>query len=106
MIKSERLKIGDTVGFVSPCNKSTHETIDGAAENFRLLGYKVKYAENLFSETNTYAASVEERAADFNSMISDPEVKMIIFTGGEIGNELLPYIDYENIKRNPKILLS
>jgi muramoyltetrapeptide carboxypeptidase len=39
-------------------------------------------------------------------MIADPEVKMVFFTGGEVGNEILPFIDYENIKKNPKILCS
>lgn len=106
MIKPERLKKGDTIGFIAPADKASHNTTDGAAESFRRLGYNVKYAKNLFSTTNTYAGSIEERAEDFNSMISDPEVKMIIFTGGEVCNEILPYIDYENIKRNPKIILS
>ncbi len=106
MIKPERLKAGDTIGIIAPSYKPKPEALERSAENLRAQGYKVKYAKNLFSLTDTYAGSVEERAADLNEMIADPEVKMIYFGGGEVGNELLPYIDYENIKKNPKILCS
>lgn len=106
MIKPERLKDGDTIGIIAPSYKPKREPMERAAENLRHLGYKVKFSEHLFSTSHTYAGSIEERAADLNSMIADPEVKMIYFGGGEVGNELLPYIDYENIKKNPKILCS
>lgn len=39
-------------------------------------------------------------------MIADPEVELILFGGGEGANELLPYIDFENIKRHPKRIVS
>lgn len=106
MIKPQRLKTGDTIGFIAPSYKVKRDPIERAAENLRALGYKVKFSKNLFSTTNDYAGSIEERAEDFNSMIADPEVKMLFFTGGEVGNEILPFIDYENIKKNPKILCS
>ena len=106
MIKPEKLKKGDTIGFIAPSYKAKRDPIERSAENLRKLGYKVKFSENLFSETNEYAGSIEERAADLNAMVADPEVKMIYFGGGEVGNELLPFVDYENIKNNPKIFLS
>lgn len=106
MIKPEKLKKGDTIGFIAPSYKAKRDPIERSAENLRKLGYKVKFSENLFSETNEYAGSIEERAADLNAMAADPEVKMIYFGGGEVGNELLPFVDYENIKNNPKIFLS
>ncbi len=106
MIKPKKLQIGDTIGFIAPSYKVKREPIELAAENLRKLGYKVKFSKYLFSTTNDYAGSIEERAEDFNTMIADPEVKMVFFTGGEVGNEILPFIDYENIKKNPKILCS
>ena len=106
MIKPQRLQTGDTIGFIAPSYKVKRDPIERAAENLRKLGYKVKFSKYLFSTTNEYAGSIEERAEDFNAMIADPEVKMVFFTGGEVGNEILPFIDYENIKKNPKILCS
>ena len=100
------LQKGDTIGFIAPSYKPKRDPIERSAENLRRLGYKVKFSRNLFSTANDYAGSIEERAEDFNAMIADPEVKMVFFGGGEVGNEILPYIDYESIKRNPKILCS
>ena len=106
MIKPKMLQKGDTIGFIAPSYRAKRDPIERAAENLRQLGYKVKFSKYLFSTTNDYAGSIEERAEDFNAMIADPEVKMVFFTGGEVGNEILPFIDYENIKKNPKILCS
>ena len=106
MIKPKMLQKGDTIGFIAPSYKPKRDPIERSAENLRKLGYKVKFSKNLFSTANDYAGSIEERAEDFNAMIADPEVKMVFFGGGEVGNEILPFIDYENIKKNPKILCS
>ncbi len=106
MIKPKMLQKGDTIGFIAPSYKPKRDPIERSADNLRKLGYKVKFSKNLFSTTNDYAGSIEERAEDFNAMIADPEVKMVFFGGGEVGNEILPFIDYENIKKNPKILCS
>ena len=106
MIKPKMLQKGDTIGFIAPSYKPKRDPIERSAENLRKLGYKVKFSKNLFSTTNDYAGSIEERAEDFNAMIADTEVKMVFFGGGEVGNEILPFIDYENIKKNPKILCS
>ena len=106
MIKPKMLNKGDTIGFIAPSYKPKRDPIERSAENLRKLGYKVKFSKNLFSTTNDYAGSIEERSEDFNAMIADPEVRMVFFGGGEVGNEILPYIDYENIKKNPKILCS
>ncbi len=106
MIRPQKLRTGDTIGIIAPSYKPKREALERAAEELRRAGYKVKYSEHLFSTAHTYAGSISERAADLNAMIADPEVKMIYFGGGEVGNELLPYIDYESIKKNPKILCS
>ena len=39
-------------------------------------------------------------------MILDQTVKMILFGGGEVCNEILPYIDWDAVRRHPKILCS
>jgi muramoyltetrapeptide carboxypeptidase len=63
------------------------------------MGFIVKEGKNLYKNTYGYLASEQERADDFSEMILDNEVKMILFGGGNGGNELLPYINYENIKK-------
>ena len=105
-VKPAALKKGDVIGIISPCNGMREEKLQGALEGITSQGFGYKLGKNIFSMTDGYAASIEERAEDFNSMVADPEVKMILFPGGEVSNEILPYIDYEAIKKNPKIICS
>lgn len=39
-------------------------------------------------------------------MIADDSVQMLLFGGGEVSNELLPYIDYALIREHPKLICS
>ncbi len=69
------------------------------------LGYRVKIGENIYRDTYGYLASEMERADDINAMAADDSVKMVFF-GGEGGNEPVPYLDFETIRRHPKIYCS
>lgn len=108
MIIPERLKIGDMIGVVAPSNPIINENIEEiqkAKEIIENLGFKVKFAKNLFSNTNEYSATAQEKAEDINEMFKDKEVKMIwCAKGGENSNSVFEYLDYENIKQNPKII--
>ena len=106
VIKPKRLKAGDTIGIVAPCLIARPESNELGLRGLEELGFLIKRAPNLYSDTNGYAGSVEERAADFNAMLADPEVDAIMFGGGEVCNELLPYIDYELFRKNPKVICS
>lgn len=108
MIIPERLKRGDMIGVVAPSNPIINENIEEiekAKEIIENLGFKVKFAKNLFSNTNKYSATAQEKAEDINEMFKDQEVKMIwCAKGGENSNSVFEYLDYENIKQNPKII--
>lgn len=106
MKKPRSLNPGDVVGIVAPCYLTDREKIAITTKKLEFVGFRVKYGENLFKDTCGYAASIEERASDFNAMIHDPEVRMILFGGGEVGNEILPLIDYNALSKDPKILSS
>lgn len=101
-----RLKKGDCIGIVSPSHMVKPGGYDHIFRVLEKLGYRLKTGANLYSESYVYAASEEERAEDFNSMIHDDDVKMILFGGGEGGNELFPYLDFEYLKNHPKLLSS
>jgi muramoyltetrapeptide carboxypeptidase len=105
-IKPKQLQIGDTIGILSPAYLSKQDTLLPAIEKLKEKGFQVKIAKNTFKDTYGYAASPEERADDFNSMIADSSVKMLLFGGGEVCNEILPLMDYSMIRENPKIICS
>ena len=87
-----------------PCTKAFEKMLTNK-EYFRSLGLKVKYGKYLFSEDCYCAGTPKERAKDLNDMFSDKTVKAIFTVkGGDMANGILPYIDFENIKNNPKIV--
>ena len=80
MIIPARLKIGDTIGVIAPSNPIINENIEEVEKARKIienLGFKVKYAKNLFSNTNGYSATAKEKAEDLNKMFADKDVKII-----------------------------
>ena len=108
MIVPEKLKKGDLIGVVAPASPiigDNIEEIQNAKKIIENLGYKVKFSENLFSNSQNYSASAKEKAQDINEMFKDSNVKMIwCAKGGENSNSTFDYLDFEMIKQNPKII--
>lgn len=108
MIKPAKLKKGDCIGVVAPSSPIIGDNIEELERAKYIVekdGFKVKYAKNIFSNTNGYSSSAKEKAEDINEMFSDKEVKMIwCAKGGENSNSVFEYINYELIKQNPKII--
>ena len=103
-----KLKIGDTIGVVAPSSPIIGENIDElkrAKEIVEKSGFKVKYSKNIFSNTNEYSSTAKEKADDINLMFAEKDVKMIwCAKGGNNSNSTFEYLDYELIKKNPKII--
>ena len=106
IIKPYQLLEGDTIGILSPSFVLKQEVIQPSLEKLKEKGFKIKIANNAFKDTYGYSATPEERAQDFNSMIADKDVKMLLFGGGEVCNEILPLLDFSLISKNPKIICS
>ena len=108
MIIPEKLKIGDTIGVIAPSSPIVGDNIEElntAKKIIENVGFKVKYSKNIFSNANNYSATAREKADDINEMFSDKDIKMIwCAKGGNNSNSTFEYIDYDNIKKNPKII--
>ena len=108
MIIPNRLKIGDKIGVVAPSNPIVGDNIDEvikAKEKIENLGFKVEFSKNLFSNTNVYSSSAKEKAEDINYMFSNKEIKMVwCAKGGENSNSIFEFLDYDIIRKNPKII--
>lgn len=101
-----KLQKDDLIGIISPCYPVNKGQYDDAIKGLKALGYRVVLGKNLYKNTYGYSATEKERAYDFNDMIVNKDVKMILFGGGYAGNEIVPYIDYESIIKNPKLIVS
>ena len=100
---------GDTIGFFSPSAPATvfaPRRFKRAKEFLQSKGFKMK-AGNLTNCADFYrSGTAQQRAAELNALIRDPEVRCIMSTiGGDNSNALLPYIDYDAIKNDPKIII-
>ena len=70
------------------------------------MGYNVIEGENARNRYGYLAGSDKERAEDLNGMFADDLVDAILpFRGGWGCNRILPLIDYQIIRDNPKILV-
>ncbi len=103
------LKTGDTIGFISPSSPvtaSAPKRFKRAVDFLTRKGFVLK-AGKLTGKSDHYrSGSIRERAEEINELIRDDEVKCIISTiGGYNSNSLLPYIDYESLKKKPKIII-
>ncbi|MHB1153921.1 MAG: S66 peptidase family protein [Eubacteriales bacterium] len=91
---------------MSPCYVCREEDISGALAALSQMGFNARTGQHIYKDTYGYAASPEERAEDFNNMALDKSINMVLFGGGEVGNEILPLIDYDTVRANPKIYCS
>ena len=109
IILPHRINKGDTIGIFSPSYPASAGWIDGknhAVSFLKEKGFNVKYG-SLTGKRDFYrAGSIKERAAELNELIYSPDVKCIMaVAGGYVSNSLLPYINYEYLCRNPKIII-
>jgi len=107
LVKPKHLAEGDTVGIVLPASRTFEaENVKIARDLLEALGFKVKIGKHAFDQWGYFAGRDEDRAADINTMFADPDVDGIFcFTGGWGSPRVLPLLDYENIRRNPKVLI-
>ncbi len=107
IIKPPRLKKGDLISIVSPASTPKDASkVHSAVRYFESLGYRVSISKNVFNVNGYLAGTDGERAEDLNQAFADKNVKAIICSRGGYGTpRILDRIDYNLIKRDPKILV-
>ena len=107
VIKPKRLAAGDTVTLVSPAS-ATFNTIDLqiATESLEALGFKVKTGRHMMERHGYLAGEDKARADDINAAFADRSVAAVhAIRGGWGSARVLPYLDYDTIRRNPKVII-
>lgn len=104
--KPPRLNPGDKVALVRPATAAfVKEPVEIMVEALQSMGFEVVLGENYFARHGYFGGQDEDRAADINGFFADPDIRMIIASGGWGGARLLPLLDYDAIRRNPKVFL-
>ena len=107
IIFPEKLKRGDKIAVIAPsrsCAIISQSTREIANQRFHDLGLQVVFGKHVDECDEFTSSSIESRIADLHWAFSDPSIKAIFTViGGFNSNQLLPYIDWNIIKNNPKI---
>ncbi len=105
---ANKLKPGDEIRVVAPSRSQSIilEHVHHHAMYFwKNAGFNLTFSKNCRELDKYQSSSIASRVEDLHEAFRDPNVKMIITcVGGFNANQLLPYLDYDLIARNPKIL--
>ena len=106
MIKPKRLKSQSTIGIISPSYWIDENILKQTSKIFTTRNYKLVYGKSIYTKDGPFAGSPELRADDIHEMFLDPSIDAILCARGGYGaNKVIPLLDYELIKKHPKIFM-
>ena len=106
MRKPAPLKRGDLVGVLAPAGAIEAAAVSTGVRVLEQAGYRVRVGESVFKRVGYLAGSDADRVMDLENMFLDPEVKAILSARGGYGSgRLLPLLDVEVLRANPKIFV-
>ncbi|WP_262176005.1 S66 peptidase family protein [Saccharococcus sp. Marseille-Q5394] len=107
MIIPNKLKQGDEIRIIAPSRSASilsDEGVQTAKERLENLGFVISFGKHVFDKNLQNSTSIQQRVEDLHDAFADKNVKGILTViGGFNSNELLPYIDYELIKKYTKV---
>lgn len=111
MIIPPFLKPGDGVAIVSPSGTVLSERVDGAVHAFEqwglvpMLGEHTRDEYHVF-EVITHSAPLQQRLADLQWALENPQVKAILCSRGGFGAvHLLEHLNLDALAQNPKWIM-
>lgn len=101
------LKPGDTVGLITPSSYvSDPDELAFAKQFCEFFGLKWKMGKNVGQRYGYLAGTAHQRVEDLNAMFGDPAIAGIFCIRGGYGSaQMLEGLDYDLIRRNPKVFL-
>jgi muramoyltetrapeptide carboxypeptidase len=99
------LQSGDTFGIVTLGSPLYRNIIDERISYLKSIGFNTILGTHVYSRTGFLAGTDQQRASDLMSMFQNRNVKAILPVRGGVGvSGILPYLDYNIINDNPKII--
>ena len=107
IIKPKKLTKGDTIGILSVSGAiDNKDDLYKSVKYFENEGFKVVLSNNIFDNIDGISGSVETRLKNLHSFFQDDSINAIFCARGGFGTlKLVNYIDYELIKKHPKIFV-
>ena len=93
-----------TIGIIALSGACDKEKVLNAKMFFETEGFNVKLSENIFDKDRYLAGSDDKKLKELHKFFSDSEIDIIMCARGGYGAiRLVNRIDYNLIKKNPKI---
>jgi len=108
-IYPKKLQSGDEIRVLAPSRSISiisQTNRDIANNRLKELGFKVTFSKNVDEVDDFYSSSIKSRIEDLHSAFKNKKVKAIFTViGGFNCNQLLRYLDWDLIKKNPKVFI-
>jgi muramoyltetrapeptide carboxypeptidase len=106
ILKAAALRRGDVIGVVAPAGPVDRERIDRALARVRDRGFRIKMYGDIYRSRGYLAGDDATRADELTAAFADPETTAVWCARGGYGVvRLLDRIDFEVIRRNPKVFI-
>jgi len=103
MIRPPNLRKGDTIGIVAPAGCLTEPEIAPAVDIVRSWGLNMVFGEHLFKRRNSFAGTDNQRAADFQHMLDNRDIRAILCARGGYGTvRIIDRLRFGNFLKHPK----
>jgi len=108
-MKAQPLRPGDKIGIITPSTPAPVrflERYQRGIQYLKTMGFEVIEGPCSKTEQAYRSGTIQERAEEVNAFLRDPEIRGIISTiGGTNSSSLLPYLDYDAIRNDPKVIM-
>lgn len=101
------LQKNDIIGITAPSQGvgDNIKSFEKSLNTLRKYGYNIKETESV-RNTGITSTTGKKRSAELDELISDENIKMIICaSGGDFLVDMLPFVNWDNIRKNPKWIM-
>ena len=104
--KNKEKNPGHRAGIVCCSNgqpPQAEKTLENLREYLSGIGLEPVFTEYIYQKNSVFSGTARQRAESLMSFYRDPEISVIFdISGGDLANEVLPYLDYDVIASSGK----
>lgn len=103
MITPPILQKGDTIAILATARKNIDDNLQPSIDLLKSWGLEVVIGKSIGLDDNQLAGTDEQRAADFQQQLDNPNIKAIWCVRGGYGTvRMIDLLDFTKFKQNPK----
>jgi muramoyltetrapeptide carboxypeptidase len=107
-LRPNYLQEGDTIAIVAPAGilVNKEEVMGKAKQILESWGLVVVFGENMYNQNHHFSGSDQERTADFQKALDNPNIKAILAARGGYGSvRVLDHLVLTKFRENPKWII-